>query len=78
VIVAVLDTNVLVSAFPAQRGVPATLIDLWRQGFYRLVVSEAIQRVEKSRPTVAAGINVERGARIGTGFRLIAKRTAAS
>lgn len=41
-IVAVLDTNVLVSGFPAQRGVPAALIDLWRRGVYRLAVSEAI------------------------------------
>lgn len=41
-IVAVLDTNVLVSGFPARRGVPATLIDFWRQGSYHLVVSEAI------------------------------------
>lgn len=41
-IVAVLDTNVLVSGFPARRGIPAALIDFWRQGHYRLVVSEAI------------------------------------
>jgi putative PIN family toxin of toxin-antitoxin system len=42
VIVAVLDTNVLVSAFPAHGTVPATLIDAWRQGAYHLVVSEHI------------------------------------
>jgi len=42
VIVAVLDTNVFVSAFPAQGTVPATLIDAWRQGVYHLVVSEPI------------------------------------
>lgn len=41
-IIAVLDTNVLVSAFPAPGGVPAKLVDAWRQGKYRLVVSEAI------------------------------------
>lgn len=41
-IVAVLDTNVLVSAFPAHGTVPATLIDAWRQGAYHLVVSEHI------------------------------------
>ena len=41
-IAAVLDTNVLVSAFPARGGVPATLIDAWRQGAYHLVVSEPI------------------------------------
>jgi putative PIN family toxin of toxin-antitoxin system len=42
VIVAVLDTSVLVSAFPAQGTVPAMLIDAWRQGTYQLVVSEHI------------------------------------
>jgi uncharacterized protein len=42
VIVAVLDTNVLVSAFPAHGTVPATLIDAWRQGAFTLVVSEPI------------------------------------
>jgi putative PIN family toxin of toxin-antitoxin system len=42
VIVAVLDTNVLVSAFPAQRGIPATLIAHWRQGHFELIVSEPI------------------------------------
>jgi len=42
VIVAVLDTNVLVSAFPAHGTVPALLIDAWRQGVYHLVVSEHI------------------------------------
>src|SRR5215210_3357313 len=42
VIVAVLDTNVLVAGFPARSGVPATLIDAWRQGTYQLVVSEQI------------------------------------
>lgn len=41
-IVAVLDTNVLVSAFPAFRGVPAALIDAWRQEAFDLVVSEHI------------------------------------
>lgn len=41
-IVAVLDTNVLVSAFPAHGTVPALLIDAWRQGAYHLVVSEHI------------------------------------
>ena len=41
-IIAVLDTNVLVSGFPAQRGVPAALIGFWRQGLYHLVVSDAI------------------------------------
>ena len=41
-IVAVLDTNVLVSAFPAHGTVPAVLIDAWRQGAYHLVVSEHI------------------------------------
>jgi putative PIN family toxin of toxin-antitoxin system len=42
VIIAVLDTNVLVSAFPAHGTVPALLIDAWRQGAYHLVVSEHI------------------------------------
>jgi len=42
VIVAVLDTNVLVSGFPARTGVPSTLIDAWRNGGYQLVVSEPI------------------------------------
>lgn len=41
-IVAVLDTNVLVSAFPAHGTVPALLIDAWRQAAYHLVVSEHI------------------------------------
>lgn len=41
-IVAVLDTNVLVSAFPAHGTVPAILIDAWRQGAYHLVISEHI------------------------------------
>ncbi len=41
-IVAVLDTNVMVSGFPAPGGVPASLIDAWRQGAYRLVISEPI------------------------------------
>ena len=41
-IVAVLDTNVLVSGFPARGGVSATLVDAWRQGAYHLVVSEPI------------------------------------
>ena len=41
-IAAVLDTNVLVSGFPARRGVPAALIGSWRAGAYRLVVSEHI------------------------------------
>lgn len=41
-IVAVLDTNVLVSAFPAHGTVPALLIDAWREGIYHLVVSEHI------------------------------------
>lgn len=41
-IVAVLDTNVLVSAFPAHGTVPALLIDAWREGAYHLVVSEHI------------------------------------
>lgn len=41
-IVAVLDTNVLVSGFPAPGGVPAMLIDAWRQGAFRLVISEPI------------------------------------
>lgn len=41
-IVAVLDTNVLVSAFPAHGTVPALLIDAWRQGAYHLVLSEHI------------------------------------
>jgi putative PIN family toxin of toxin-antitoxin system len=39
VIVAVLDTKVLVSGFPTRTGVPATLIDLWRAEAYRLAVS---------------------------------------
>src|SRR5690606_35561795 len=42
VIVAVLDTNVLVSAFPAHGTVPALLIDAWRQGAFHLIVSEHI------------------------------------
>jgi putative PIN family toxin of toxin-antitoxin system len=42
VIVAVLDTNVLVSAFPAHNTVPAMLIDAWRQGVFHLVISEHI------------------------------------
>jgi putative PIN family toxin of toxin-antitoxin system len=42
VIVAVLDTNVLVSGFPARTGVPATLIDLWRAEAYRLAISTPI------------------------------------
>jgi len=42
VIVADLDTNVLVSAFPAQGTIPATLIDAWCQRVYHLVVSEPI------------------------------------
>lgn len=41
-IVAVLDTNVLVSAFPARGTVPAILLDAWRLGAYHLVVSEHI------------------------------------
>lgn len=41
-IVAVLDTNVLVSAFPAHGTVPAMLIDAWRQGAYHFVISEPI------------------------------------
>ena len=41
-IVAVLDTNVLVSAFPAHNTVPALLIDAWRHGAFHLVVSEHI------------------------------------
>ena len=41
-IVAVLDTNVLVSGFSAPAGVPGTLIDAWRQGAIQLVVSEPI------------------------------------
>lgn len=41
-IVAVLDTNVLVSAFPAHGTVPALLVDAWRQGAYHLVISEHI------------------------------------
>ena len=41
-IVAVLDTNVLVSGFPAQRGIPAALIDFWRHRAFQLVVSETI------------------------------------
>ena len=41
-IVAVLDTNVLVSVFPARDTVPAMLIDAWRQGAFQLVISEAI------------------------------------
>lgn len=41
-IAAVLDTNVLVSAFPARGSVPGRLVDLWRRGAYRLVVSEHI------------------------------------
>lgn len=41
-IVAVLDTNVLVSAFPAHGTVPAMLIDAWRQGVFHLVISEHI------------------------------------
>jgi putative PIN family toxin of toxin-antitoxin system len=42
VIVAVLDTNVLVSGFPARTGVPSTLLDAWHNGSYHLVVSEPI------------------------------------
>jgi len=42
VIVAVLDTNVLVSAFPARGTVPAMLIDAWQQGAFHLVISEHI------------------------------------
>jgi predicted nucleic acid-binding protein len=42
VIVAVLDTNVLVSGFPARGTVPATLLDAWRQGVYQLVISDYI------------------------------------
>ncbi len=41
-IVAVLDTNVLVSAFPAHGTVPAMLIDAWREGAFHLVISEHI------------------------------------
>lgn len=41
-IVAVLDTNVLVSGFPARTGVPAMILDAWRQRTFRLVVSETI------------------------------------
>ena len=41
-IVAVLDTNVLVSGFPGRVGAPATLIEAWRQGAYRVIVSEQI------------------------------------
>lgn len=41
-IIAVLDTNVLVSGFPARSGVPAMLIDAWRRGAFHLAVSEPI------------------------------------
>lgn len=41
-IVAVLDTNVLMSGFPAPGGVPAALIDAWRHGDFRLVISAPI------------------------------------
>ena len=41
-IVAVLDTNVLISGFPRPGSVPAILIDAWRQGAYRPVVSVPI------------------------------------
>jgi len=39
---AVLDVNVLVSGFPAERGVPAELIDRWLDREFGLVLSEHI------------------------------------
>lgn len=39
---AVLDCNVLVSGFPAWRGVPATILDAWACDVFELVISEHI------------------------------------
>lgn len=36
----VLDVNVLVSGFPASRGVPSRILDAWADGVFELVVSE--------------------------------------
>ncbi len=39
---AVLDTNVLISAFLSPRGTPAQLVRVWRDGAFELVVSLAL------------------------------------
>lgn len=41
-IVAVLDTNVLVSAFPEHGTAPAMLVEAWRMGVFHLVISGQI------------------------------------
>lgn len=39
---AVLDVNVLVSAFPAPEGTPAMLLDAWGRGQFVMVISETM------------------------------------
>ncbi len=39
---ATLDANVLVSGFPASRGVPAEILDRWEAGEFRLILSDHI------------------------------------
>jgi len=41
-ILAVLDTTVLVSGFSGHQGAPAELINAWRSGTFQLIVSEPI------------------------------------
>lgn len=36
----VLDVNVLVSGFPARRGIPASILLAWSDGIFDMVVSE--------------------------------------
>lgn len=59
---AVLDSNVLVSAFPDREGLPWRLIELWQAGTFELIVSEHILAgvlrawdKEYFRPRIAAG-----------------------
>lgn len=39
---ATLDANVLVSGFPASRGVPAEILQRWVAGEFRLILSDHI------------------------------------
>ena len=41
-IVVVLDTNVLVSGFLSERGIPGQIIDRWRAGEFAVIISEPV------------------------------------
>ena len=68
----VIDTNIWISALIAPSGVSAKLVDLWRKGKFRLIMSEQ-QMTELSevltRPRFAMGSLRNKFAVLALGFR---------